>query len=273
MPESSAKPIDRLLAIMAQLRDRKNGCPWDVEQDFSSIAPHTLEEAYEVADAIERKDMKSLREELGDLLLQVVFHSQMAKEEGIFSFDDVAQGICDKLVSRHPHVFGDAKIATSAEQVQAWEEHKAKEKAAAGASPDDIFGGITLSLPAMTRAIKLQKRAEKLGFDWPQAELIFEKLDEEVRELRHVLDTKGSHDETLEEIGDMIFTCVNLARKLGVDPEEAVRFCNRKFINRVHYMQNQLELKRLNIKSASFQELNDLWDQAKISEHVITKDE
>lgn len=266
------KPIDRLLKIMAQLRDKEKGCPWDVEQDFASIAPHTLEEAYEVVDAIERRDMKDLREELGDLLLQVVFHSQMASEQKLFTFDDVVKGICDKLEARHPHVFGDAKIATSAEQTEAWEKHKEKEKAKS-AKTDDVFDNITSSLPAMTRAVKLQKKAERLGFDWPDVSLVFDKLDEEVKELLHVLQTKGDKTKQLEELGDMIFCCVNIARKLGVDPEEAVRYCNRKFEKRVRYVKNQLDMQRLNIQSASFQELNDLWDQAKISEHSVHKDQ
>jgi len=260
------KPIDRLLEIMARLRDREKGCPWDVEQDFDSIAPHTLEEAYEVADAIERKDMKSLREELGDLLLQVVFHAQMASENSLFDFDDVARGICDKLVSRHPHVFGDAKVATAAEQSEAWEVHKAKEKAENGHLHSDVLAGITLSLPAVTRALKLQKAAARAGFDWPDAESAFEKLQEEIGELSHVLTHDGAHQEKLEEVGDMIFSCVNIARKLGVDPEEAVRFCNRKFEQRMLYVQRELDSQRVNMKNASFQELNDLWDQAKISE-------
>lgn len=263
------KPIDQLLKIMMQLRNKEKGCPWDVEQDFASIAPHTLEEAYEVVDAIERKDMKALREELGDLLLQVVFHAQMAKEEKLFDFDDVAKGICEKLVKRHPHVFGDAKVKTSAEQTEAWEQHKEKEKAKKPnkmGAQEDLFADITVALPAMTRAVKLQKRAVRLGFDWPNAELAFEKLNEEVRELLNVIKAGGSQKEKVEEVGDILFSCINIARKLDVDPEEAVRFCNRKFEKRVTYIKKQLDLRRMNIKSASFQELNDLWDQSKISE-------
>lgn len=260
------KPIDRLLEIMARLRNKENGCPWDVEQDFSSIAPHTLEEAYEVVDAIEKKDMKALREELGDLLLQVVFHAQMASEENLFNFEDVAQGICDKLVNRHPHVFGDATIKTAAEQTEAWEQIKAREKAENSKPGNDILAGITVALPAMTRAVKLQKTAARVGFDWPDTESAFEKLQEEVRELTYVIENEGTHEEKVEEIGDMIFSCVNIARKLDVDPEEAVRLCNRKFEQRMQYIQRELDLQRARIQDASLQELNDLWDQAKIAE-------
>lgn len=268
------KPIDRLLELMALLRDKEKGCPWDVEQDFASIAPHTLEEAYEVVDAIEKNDMRNLREELGDLLLQVVFHSRMADEQGIFNFDDVAQGICDKLITRHPHVFADTKISSAAEQSEAWEKHKEKEKAnKIDAKDADILEGVTLALPAMTRGLKLQKRAARAGFDWPDISMAFEKLDEEVKELEHVISNNGTPAEKLEEIGDIIFTCVNIARKLEVDPESAVRFCNNKFENRLHYIQAELNSQRRSIKDASFQELNDMWDQAKISEYSSKKDE
>ncbi|HEU5047089.1 MAG TPA: nucleoside triphosphate pyrophosphohydrolase [Rickettsiales bacterium] len=268
------KPIEQLLELMARLRDKEKGCPWDVAQNFASIAPHTLEEAYEVVDAIERKDMQGLREELGDLLLQVVFYAQMANEQGSFDFDAVVKGICDKLVNRHPHVFGDAKIGSAAEQSEAWEKHKEKEKTLAGFNPnDDILAGVATTLPAMTRAVKLQKRAARVGFDWPDVSLIFDKLQEEVGELNHVLACDGPKEAILEEVGDMIFTCVNIARFLDVDPEEAVRYCNRKFETRLHYMQSELNLQRQNIKDSSFQELNDLWDQAKIAEHTDGKDE
>ncbi len=267
------KPIDRLLEIMNQLRDKEKGCPWDVEQTFASIVPYTLEEAYEVADAIEKNDMKHLREELGDLLLQVVFHAQMAKEQKLFTFDEVAQGICDKLVSRHPHVFGDAKVNSAAEQVEAWEKHKDIEKAKTGINlKSDILGGVPMSLPAMTRAVKLQKRAVRAGFDWSDIEQVFEKLDEEINELMHVMAYDDTPEGRLEEVGDIIFTCVNIARKLDVDPEEAVRFCNRKFESRFRYMQADLDAQRLRIEDASFQELNDLWDEAKIAEQSVLKE-
>lgn len=261
------QPIDRLLRIMAQLRDKEKGCPWDIEQDFKSIAPHTIEEAYEVADAIERNDLKGLKEELGDLLLQVVFHSQMAIEKKLFSFDDVAIAICEKLEKRHPHVFGDAIITTAADQEKAWEAQKAKERKAASSSvSEDPLEGVSIALPGLTRALKLQKRAERVGFDWPNIDAVFEKLNEEIQELITVLAQKKTKEPILEEIGDLLFCCVNLARKLGVDPEEAIRFCNRKFENRFRFMRNSLDLEHRNLSSASLQELNDLWDQAKMAE-------
>lgn len=263
------KPIDQLLDIMARLRNKENGCPWDVEQTFASIAPYTLEEAYEVVDRIERSDMPGLREELGDLLLQVVFHSQMASEAKLFTFDDVVKEICDKLVRRHPNVFADAKVKTAKEQEHAWEKHKENERNQKNdGKAADPLEGIPLALPGLSRALKLQKRAAKVGFDWANLEAIFEKLDEEKEELLHVMAHEDTPERRLEEIGDIIFTCVNLARKLGVDPEEAVRYCNRKFENRFHYMRAALDVEHRNIDDASLQELNDLWDQAKIAEQV-----
>jgi nucleoside triphosphate diphosphatase len=264
---SSVKPIDRLLEIMARLRNKENGCPWDIEQNFTSIAPHTLEEAYEVVDAIEKKDMQALREELGDLLLQVVFHAQMAQEQKLFTFDDVAQAINDKLVSRHPHVFSDAKVHTAREQEEAWERHKEEErKKGMGGVAGDPLEGVMLSLPALTRALKLQKRAARVGFDWASVDGIFEKLQEEVQELLHVLAHGNTHEAVQEEIGDMLFCCVNLARALKVDPESALRFCNQKFENRLRFMRLELDAQQRNMSDASLQELNDLWDQAKIAE-------
>jgi len=261
--------INRLTEIMARLRDKENGCPWDVEQNFASIAPHTLEEAYEVVDAIERKDINNLREELGDLLLQVVFHAQIAAEDKRFTFDDVVTGICDKLVSRHPHVFGGAKIGSAAEQVESWEKLKGEEKKkAAGGLNSDPMDGVPLALPSLTRADKLIKRAVRMGFDWPNLEAVFEKLEEETQELQHVLEHENTPEAILEEIGDMIFCCVNLARRLKVDPEEAVRFTNRKFVARLAHVRSELDLQQRDISDASLQELNDLWDQAKISEQA-----
>lgn len=269
---TAMKPMDRLLQIMAQLRDRESGCAWDVEQTFATIAPYTLEEAYEVTDAIERKDMHALREELGDLLLQVVFHSQMAAEEKLFTFDDVATAIGDKMVRRHPNVFGDAKVNTAAEQVEAWEKHKDAEKKAAGGSPDaDPLAGVPLAMPGMSRAYKLQKRAARVGFDWTNIEAVFDKLNEETQELMHAMAHNDTPEARLEEVGDMIFCCVNIARKLNVDPEEAVRFCNRKFETRFAFVRRALDAEQRNLTDASMQELNDLWDQAKMAEKNPTQ--
>lgn len=254
---------------MQQLRDNEKGCPWDVEQDFASIAPHTLEEAYEVVDAIEKNDMQGLREELGDLLFQVVFHAQMAEEKKLFTFDDVVEGVYQKMVSRHPHVFGDEIITSAKAQTEAWEKHKLKEKALTHyneSKTEDILADITVALPAMTRALKIQKKAARAGFDWTDIKQVFEKLDEEIAELTYVLNHNLGKKKALEEIGDMIFCCVNIARKLEVDPEEAVRFCNQKFINRFRHIQEALNVQNITVKEASLQELNDLWDRAKIAE-------
>jgi ATP diphosphatase len=258
--------VDRLVEIMAALRDRKDGCPWDVEQTFATIAPYTIEEAYEVADAIDRGDLSALRDELGDLLLQVVFHAQMAKEAGAFDIDDVARAICDKLVRRHPHVFGGARIDGAAAQTRAWEEHKARERgenAAAGASAGAL-DGIAVGLPALTRALKLQARAARVGFDWADAAGVVDKLDEEAKELRAAM--AGSPPEPAQladEIGDLLFTCVNLARKLGIDPEAALRRASGKFESRFRRMERLAAAEGRSLREASASELEALWMRAK----------
>ena len=205
------RPIDDLLAIMARLRDPERGCPWDREQDFRSIAPYTIEEAYEVADAIERADMTALKDELGDLLLQVVFHARMAEEAGLFAFDDVAAAIADKMVRRHPHVFGDAVVKTAAEQTSAWEAAKAGERAAKDAKGAGLLDGVAVALPALTRAVKLSRRAARVGFVWPSVNEVLEKLEEEVAELRAEL-AAGEIAKAGEELGDILFVCANFAR-------------------------------------------------------------
>jgi ATP diphosphatase len=229
------KSLDRLLAIMARLRDPENGCPWDREQDFATIAPYTIEEAYEVADAIARSDMPGLRDELGDLLFQVVFHARIAEERGLFGFDDVAAAIADKMVRRHPHVFGDAAIASAAAQTEAWEQHKAAERrdrARQSGAADSILDGVALALPALMRAVKLQRRAARVGFDWPEAEPVFDKLGEEIDELRAELDRGADRLSVEEEVGDILFAVANLARKLDIDPEAALRRATAKFERR-----------------------------------------
>lgn len=257
--------ITKLLTIMAQLRDPQKGCPWDVEQNFDSIAPCTLEEAYEVADAIARKDMPALKEELGDLLLQVVFHAQMAKEQKSFTFDDVVQAICDKLITRHPHVFGDDKtVKTADQQVDAWEKIKAEEKAKRGGK-GGALDGVTLGLPALLRAYKLQKRAAKIGFDWPDVNPVLDKLDEEIGELRDAIRTKNQSD-IFEELGDVLFVCVNIGKHTGVDAEEALRAANSKFERRFKYIEQALEMQKRDFADTSLQELDELWDQAKLAE-------
>lgn len=236
--DSSARAFLKLIEVMARLRNPDTGCPWDVEQDFSTIAPYTIEEAYEVADAIQRGHMDDLKEELGDLLFQVVFHSQMASEEGAFDIADVTQGIADKMVRRHPHVFDAPDQRSANDQIRAWEVIKAEERAAkteTGAAPSAL-DGVALSLPALLRAEKLQKRAARVGFDWTEAEPIFDKLIEETAEVREAIAT-GIQDDIEDEIGDLLFVGANLARRLGIDPEQALRRANAKFERRFRAME------------------------------------
>ena len=230
-----SRPLDRLIAIMAGLRDPQRGCPWDLEQNFATIAPYTIEEAYEVADAIARGDMAALKDELGDLLFQVVFHAQMAEEAGLFAFDDVAGAIADKMERRHPHVFGDARIASAAAQTAAWEEHKAAERQARAreaGSGHSVLDGVALALPALLRAAKIQGRAARIGFDWPEARPVFDKLAEEIGELRSELDDHADPSRLEDEMGDVLFAVANLARKLDIDPEAALRRGTAKFERR-----------------------------------------
>jgi MazG family protein len=221
------RPIDRLLGIMARLRDPEHGCPWDREQNFATIAPYTIEEAYEVADAIARRDMAALKDELGDLLLQVVFHARMAEEDSEFAFDDVADAISDKMIRRHPHVFGDAVIATVAAQNEAWEAHKAAERG----PQDSVLDGVALAYPALLRATKISKRAARIGFDWPDARSVIDKINEEVAEIEAEM-AEGDRDRLEDEIGDLLFAAANLARKLDVEPETALRRATAKFERR-----------------------------------------
>ena len=223
--------IDKLLGIMARLRDPEHGCPWDLEQDFATIAPYTIEEAYEVADAIERCDMAALKDELGDLLLQVVFHARMAEEAGLFAFDDIAAAICDKMLRRHPHVFGDAKIASVAAQNESWETLKAQEREAAGAA-ESVLDGVALALPALLRAAKISRRASRIGFDWPDARAVIPKVAEEIAEIEAEMDSGAPVERLEDEVGDLLFAAANLARKLDVEPETALRRATAKFERR-----------------------------------------
>ncbi|KAA9133568.1 nucleoside triphosphate pyrophosphohydrolase [Marinihelvus fidelis] len=226
--------MEELIDIMRRLRDPDGGCPWDIEQDFASIAPYTIEEAYEVADAVQREAWDELRDELGDLLLQVVFHAQMADEAGLFNFADVAQSIGDKLVRRHPHIFADAVVETADDQSEVWEAVKADERAAKGLT--SIVDDVPRSLPELLRAKKLQKRAARAGFDWPDAAPVLDKIDEETDELREALN--GGNPERIEdEMGDLLFAAVNLARKARVDPGRALRQANAKFEARFRAME------------------------------------
>ena len=234
-----APALDHLLAIMERLRDPERGCPWDREQDFATIAPYTIEEAYEVADAIARGDMAALRDELGDLLFQVVFYARMAEEAGLFAFDDIAAAIADKMVRRHPHVFGSVEIASAAAQTEAWEQYKAEERrarAAAAGARESVLDGVALALPALLRAAKIQQRAARIGFDWPAARPVIAKLSEEIAELEAELDAEcdggGDPAKVEDEMGDILFAAANLARKLDIDPEAALRRATAKFERR-----------------------------------------
>ncbi len=261
--------IDRLKRIMAQLRDPETGCPWDVEQNFASIAPYTIEEAYEVADAIEAGDMAALKDELGDLLLQVIFHSQMADEQRAFNFDDVTVSISDKMVRRHPHVFSGDYVGDADAQTRAWEETKAQERKAKAADDPDhsALDGVAKGLPALLRALKLQKRAARVGFDWPGAEGALAKLREEIDELSAEVRRPGAARETLAgELGDVLFSVVNLARKLDMDPEAALRHGNAKFERRFRIMERRLKSAGRDLNGAGLDEMEAGWRQAKAAE-------
>ncbi|MEL7448230.1 MAG: nucleoside triphosphate pyrophosphohydrolase [Pseudomonadota bacterium] len=253
------KNINKLLEIMAQLRNPDGGCPWDVEQDFASIAPYTVEEAYEVADAIEREDYDDLKHELGDLLLQVVFHAQMAREEGLFEFEDVAESICEKLIRRHPHVFGDATVEDAEAQVAAWEASKAEERARrAGGLLDDVPRG----LPALSRAAKLSRRAASVGFDWPATDGARAKVSEELAELDEVV-AAGDADRVEEELGDALFAMVNLARHAGADPENALQAACAKFSRRFAHIEQSLKAAGSSVQEADLATMEELWGAAK----------
>ena len=260
----SKSEMERLLGIMERLRDPKSGCPWDIEQNFSSIAPHTIEEAYEVADAIEQGDMAALRDELGDLLLQVVFHSQMAKDEGLFVFEDVVRGICDKLIVRHPHVFGEVSAASADEVVDVWESVKTKEREAkAGNAKVSALDGVTKGLPALTRALKLQKRAAKVGFDWDEIGQVLAKVDEEMLELRQEIDLASPVERLEDELGDILFSVVNVARRLKIDPEKCLRHANEKFTRRFQRMEQVLQHEGGTMSELDLVGILDRWRAAK----------
>jgi nucleoside triphosphate diphosphatase len=258
-------PLERLLAVMAWLRDRQHGCPWDIEQTFRTIAPYTIEEAYEVADAIERGDMAALKEELGDLLLQVVYHAQMAAEAKAFSFADVAATIADKMVDRHPHVFGDLKIANADAQTISWEARKAAERAKKnGAGTGGALDGVARALPALLRAEKIQKRAARVGFDWKTIGPVIDKIEEELAELRsELIAGKVDQTRTADELGDVLFAVANLARHCKVDPEAALRATNDKFERRFRYIERRLGGQGRQLAEATLEEMEALWQEAK----------
>ncbi|SIS91841.1 ATP diphosphatase [Roseivivax lentus] len=253
--------MPRLLAIMAALRDPDRGCPWDLEQSFATIAPYTIEEAFEVADVIEREAWDELKGELGDLLFQSVFHAQIAADRGLFDFHDVANAIADKMVARHPHVFGDESNAKSAEQqTRDWEAVKAAERAARAET--GVLDGVAPGLPALTRAVKLQNRAARVGFDWPETDQVIDKIVEEAGELRAATDP----DHRAEEFGDLMFVMANLARHLGIDPEAALRAANQKFIRRFGAVEAALAAEGKRPEDSDLAEMDALWDAAKARE-------
>jgi MazG family protein len=259
----NARASQAVLDVMAQLRNPNGGCPWDVEQTFATIAPYTIEEAYEVADAIERNDMPALKEELGDLLFQVAFHARMAEEQGAFDFADVAQALADKMIERHPHVFSEAGDGRSAEQqTVAWETLKAEKRAAKGSA--SLLDDVAMALPALQRAEKLTKRAARINFDWPAPEPVLEKLEEELAELKEAR-ASGDQEHIAEEMGDILFVMANLARKLKVDPEEALRRANAKFTRRFQYIEGKLA-EQGRTGAQPLDEMEKLWVEAKAAE-------
>ena len=256
--------MPRLIEIMRALRDPNAGCPWDIEQTFQTIAPYTIEEAYEVADAIERQNWSELRGELGDLLLQSVYHTQMASEAGLFDFHDVANDISDKMVARHPHVFGEESRDKSADQqTQDWEKIKAAERAAK--QRGGVLDDVALGLPALMRAVKLQKRAARVGFDWPDISMVVDKIVEEARELSEAQD-ENDHAHLAEEYGDLLFVIANLGRHLKIDPEEALRSANNKFTRRFRFIEAELEKREKSPEDSDLKEMDALWDAAKAAE-------
>jgi ATP diphosphatase len=261
MTETAPNDIETLLAIMRRLRNPDGGCPWDLEQTFATIAPYTIEEAYEVAGAIEEKNWASLKDELGDLLFQVVFHARMAEEENLFDFGDVVAAITDKMRRRHPHVFGSGSdVKTADQQTEAWEEHKKKERAS---SESGLLDDIPLALPALLRAVKLQKRAASVGFDWDSAPKVVEKIAEEAQEIIEAQAAGADFSKLEEELGDLLFAVTNLARHMKIDPETALRAANAKFVRRFQVIERTLKNRGKSPADASLNEMEEIWVSAK----------
>ncbi len=256
--------MDELLKIMARLRDPERGCPWDVEQTFATIAPYTIEEAYEVAQAIDAGDMEELKGELGDLLFQVVFHARMAEEAGHFDFEEVVKSVAEKMIRRHPHVWGEAQVDSAAAQTAAWEDHNAAERAADPKRDQaSLLDDVPLALPALLRAEKLQKRAARGGFDWPEVGPVVTKIKEEIAELSEALAERSGSDKVAEELGDLLFAVVNLARHIDVAPEEALRRSNQKFGRRFRHIEAALAASGRKMGEMSLDQLEALWQEAK----------
>lgn len=270
--EPASQGMDELLAIMRRLRDPRSGCPWDLQQSFASIAPYTIEEAYEVASAIEVEDHDGLKDELGDLLFQVVFHAQMANEQGLFGFADVARAICEKMIRRHPHVFARQPAGPDADAQSvklAWEEIKRRERAAKPQTKHGLLDDVPRALPALTRAVKLQNRASEVGFDWPSAITVADKIAEEARELAEAVDSRASDrsNHVAEEFGDLLFAMANLSRHLKLDPEAALRAANAKFMRRFGAIEGALAAQNRSLEDATLEEMEALWQAAKRTEH------
>lgn len=261
--------LARQIEIMAQLRSPTNGCPWDLEQDFDTIAPFTIEEAYEVADAIEKRDFLALKEELGDLIFQVAFHARMAEEASLFEFADVVETLNDKMVRRHPHVFGENGAGTAEEVLINWENLKSQERAQKQSLDESVLADIALPLPALSRALKLSKRAARVGFDWPNLGEVFAKLDEELVETHEAIE-QGDNGHIEEEIGDCLFVFVNLARKCSIDPEKALRGANAKFERRFRAIESNLIEQNKSINDATLEEMEKLWLEVKLLERAAT---
>lgn len=252
--------LSRLIDIMIKLRDPEEGCAWDLAQTFETIAPYTIEEAYEVDDAIARKDYAELKSELGDLLFQVIFHSHLAQEQKLFSLDEVITAICEKLIRRHPHIFDQKKQLTFDEQSDAWEAQKALERNDKNLT--GLLDDIPFSLPPMSRALKLTKRAARVGFDWPDVSLVLDKLDEEILELKHEI-SQNHHEKISNELGDVIFTLVNLARKYEIDVEDSLRKTNRKFSQRFQYIEKKLKEQNISFSDVTLEDMENMWLEAK----------
>lgn len=255
-PDMDPRRIETLRAIMKALRTPITGCPWDLEQTFDTIAPYTIEEAYEVADAITRGSRAELCEELGDLLLQSIYHAQMAEEEGSFDFDDVVEAVCTKMIRRHPHVFGDEEARSATLAKGFWEDMKARERE--GQPKRRVLDGVPVALPGLTRAVKLQSKAAKVGFDWPSVENVYDKISEEVAEFRDAPDSRKA-----EEYGDLLFAMANVARHLGIDPEAALRAANGKFERRFAHIETRLAEAGKTPQDSSLEEMDSFWDEAK----------
>ena len=260
-----ANSIEEMLAVMARLRDPETGCPWDLQQTFSSIAPYTIEEAFEVADAIAAGDHEGLRDELGDLLLQVIFHARMAEEQGLFDFDDVTRGLIDKMVRRHPHVFGDRQGASLAEIKDTWEATKASEQAQRGTPRESQLDGVPAGLPALQRAAKVQKKAARVGFDWPQAAPVLAQVRAELDELEAAM-VAGHQDAIVDELGDVLFTVVNLSRHVRADGEQALRGATHKFERRFRAMEALAAADDTTLAALDIDRLEALWHAAKRGE-------